>query len=146
MSQTTRHSSQVYFDIARPDIPIDWAELDAGCGDEIRMVHYKFDRDFLKAKRIGTRLTFAVGPQELKGFRMIERHYFRGKLIKSFDFDFGFGIPNSVNTWENIYEVPSLDARTIQEMMKCPNETISDSFYFVDGNLIMQNKAYFSYI
>lgn len=65
---------------------------------------------------------------------MIERHYFRDKyapmymptaileptaatactsslpprLIKSFDFAFGFCIPNSTNSWEAIYEMPPL--------------------------------------
>ena len=29
---------------------------------------------------IFTRLTFAVGPRELRGFRMIERHYFRDQV------------------------------------------------------------------
>ena len=32
-----------------------------------------------------------------------------GQLIKSFDFSFGFCIPNSTNSWEAIYDVPPLD-------------------------------------
>lgn len=39
---------------------------------------------------------------------MIERHYFRGKLIRNYDFSFGFCIPNSVNSWEAIYDMPEL--------------------------------------
>lgn len=39
---------------------------------------------------------------------MIERHYFRDVLIKSFDFDFGFVIPNTTNTWESVYTMPTL--------------------------------------
>ena len=39
-------------------------------------------------------------PQAVENFRMIERHYFRDRLIKSFDFTFGFVIPNSSNSWE----------------------------------------------
>lgn len=39
---------------------------------------------------------------------MIERHYFRDRLLKSFDFDFGFLIPGSQNTMEHIYEFPEL--------------------------------------
>lgn len=37
-----------------------------------------------------------------------ERHYFRNKLIRSYDFNFHFCIPNSTNTWEAIYEMPEL--------------------------------------
>ena len=34
---------------------------------------------------------------------MIERHYFREKLLKSFDFDFGFCIPDSKNACEQVH-------------------------------------------
>jgi len=33
---------------------------------------------------------FATCPEAIPNFRMIERHYFKNKLIKSFDFSFGF--------------------------------------------------------
>jgi hypothetical protein len=39
------------------------------------------------------RLTFQVGPEPLGSFRMIERHYFKNKLMRSYDFTFGFVIP-----------------------------------------------------
>lgn len=35
---------------------------------------------------------------------MMERHYFRGHLLKSFDFDFGFRVPNGGNSCGHIYE------------------------------------------
>lgn len=54
------------------------------------------------------RVEFTVGNRPLNNFRMIERHYFRDHLLKSFDFDFGFCIPNSRNTCEHIYEFPQL--------------------------------------
>lgn len=54
------------------------------------------------------RIEFTVGDKPVKNFRMIERHYFRNRLLKSFDFDFGFCIPNSRNTCEHIYEMPEL--------------------------------------
>ena len=62
---------------------------------------------------------------------MIERHYFRNQLVKSFDFTFGcryftclcppvfcadsgrsassFVIPNSTNTWDAVYSLPPMD-------------------------------------
>jgi len=51
---------------------------------------------------------FTVGNKAVSKFRMIERHFFRDKLLKSFDFEFGFCIPNSKNTCEHIYEFPTL--------------------------------------
>lgn len=54
-------------------------------------------------------MEFTVGSQPVNKFRMIERHFFKNKLLKSFDFEFGFCIPNSKNTCEHIYEFPTLD-------------------------------------
>ncbi len=34
---------------------------------------------------------------------------------------------------------------SVQEMIRCPYETKSDSFYFVDDKLIMHNKADYAY-
>ena len=86
-----------------------------------------------------------MGGEPIKKFRMIERHFFRDRHLKTFDFDFGFCIPNSVNSCEHIYEFPRLDQSTIDEMVENPFETRSDSFYFVDDVLIMHNKADYSY-
>ena len=45
---------------------------------------------------------------------MIERHYFNDRLLKSFEFDFGFCPPNTHNTMEHIYQMPTLsDAQGI---------------------------------
>jgi len=51
---------------------------------------------------------FTVGEKPVSKFRMIERHYFRDRLLKSFDFEFGFVMPHSKNTMEHIYEFPTL--------------------------------------
>lgn len=90
-------------------------------------------------------LTFAVGQQEVKGFRMIERHYFKGQLVKSFDFPFGFCIPGSTNNWDALYDLPALSESLIDEMIANPYETKSDSFYFVNNKLVMHNKASYKY-
>ena len=77
---------------------------------------------------------------------MIERHYFRKRLIKSYDWTFGFCIPSSTNNWEAIYDVPPLDQETIEDMIANPYETVSDSFYFVGNELVMHNKARYRYM
>jgi hypothetical protein len=91
-------------------------------------------------------LTFKVGEKAVTNFRMIERHYFRNQLIKSYDFSFGFCIPGSINSWEAIYDVPTLNDDIIQKMIANPFQTMSDSFYFVDDELIMHNKACYQYV
>ncbi len=45
-----------------------------------------------------------------------------------------------------IYDVPPLNEDVIQEMIAHPYETASDSFYFVDDELTMHNKARYQYV
>lgn len=114
--------------------------------DMYRKIKYNFSEDVLRLPMIQTSLVFSVGSKkECRGFRMIERHYFRDRLVKSFDFPFGFCIPGSTNTWDAVYSMPPLSEDLIQEMIDNPYETKSDSFYFIDGKLIMHNKASYKY-
>ena len=81
----------------------------------------------------------------MSDFRMIERHYFKDELIRSYDFNFGFCIPGSTNSWEAIYDVPTLEPGLEAAMLASPFETKSDSFYFVGDTLVMHNKAEYQY-
>ena len=38
-------------------------------------------------------------------FNCNECHYLKDELIRSYDFNFGFCIPGSTNSWEAIYSV-----------------------------------------
>lgn len=147
-------SGMVLFEIAKPPPPSTpdseekgEPELEAECPDPNagRFVRYQFTPQFLKLKTVGATVEFTVGSKPVSKFRMIERHFFRDKLLKTFDFEFGFCIPNSKNTCEHIYEFPSLSQDLCDEMIANPFETRSDSFYFVDDKLIMHNKADYAY-
>ncbi|MCL4123916.1 UNVERIFIED_CONTAM: hypothetical protein GTU68_020259, partial [Idotea baltica] len=95
-------SGTTLFEIAKPpqhesegsdaDNPME--ELDPNAG---RFVRYQFTPQFLKLKTVGATVEFTVGNKPVNKFRMIERHYFRDKLLKTFDFEFGYCIPNSKN-------------------------------------------------
>jgi len=141
------HTQHQLFEVAKdPSQPeIDLTQIPVELEDQVRCIAYDFGADFLDLEAIGTTLTFSVGPREVENFRMIERHYFRDILIKSFDFNFGFCIPNSTNTWEAIYEMPELDPELKQLMIDHPWETQSDSFYYVGNDLILHNKAKYAY-
>ena len=142
------NSKKTIFEVGRdspnpPDVSIDFSSLGP---DMYRKIKYTFSEDVLRLPAIQTTLVFSVGAKEMQGFRMIERHYFRDQLVKSFDFKFGFCIPSSVNTWEAVYDMPPLSETLIQDMLDNPFETKSDSFYFVDNKCIMHNKASYSYV
>lgn len=142
-------SSTTLFEIAKPPV-VDQEEEGDDEGEEVdpnagRFVRYQFTPQFLKLQTVGATVEFSVGAKPVKNFRMIERHFFRDRHLKTFDFDFGFCIPNSKNTCEHIYEFPKLDPATIELMIENPFETRSDSFYFVDDQLVMHNKADYAY-
>ena len=145
-------TQQTLFEVAKEPgtPPLDLASIPPEFEDQVRCISYDFGADFLSLPTIATELQFAVGPQALNSFRMIERHYFRDFLIKSFDFTFGFCIPNSTNSWEAIYDVPELPPELVEDMINNPWETQSDSFYFVtneygEEHMVMHNKAKYAY-
>uniref|UniRef100_A0A8D0LAR2 Unc-119 lipid binding chaperone B n=1 Tax=Sphenodon punctatus TaxID=8508 RepID=A0A8D0LAR2_SPHPU len=138
----------VLFEIAKPSTSEqdedddDCGEVDTSAG---RFVRYQFTPAFLRLRTVGATVEFTVGDKPVSNFRMIERHYFRDRLLKNFDFDFGFCIPGIRNTCEHIYEFPQLSEDLIRLMVDNPYETRSDSFYFADNKLIMHNKADYAY-
>ncbi|KAM9346059.1 matrix metallopeptidase 25a [Symphorus nematophorus] len=113
--------------------------------DSSRFIQYHFSPAFLALREIGATLEFTVGSKALNRFRLIERHYFRNLLLKTFDFEIGFCIPHSRNTCEHIYCLPDLEPETVEEMIANPFETRSDSFYFVNNKLTMHHKAEYSF-
>uniref|UniRef100_A0A3Q2CS39 Protein unc-119 homolog A n=1 Tax=Cyprinodon variegatus TaxID=28743 RepID=A0A3Q2CS39_CYPVA len=132
----------VLFEITKPPTPAGLKQCDPNAG---RFVRYQFTPAFLQLRQVGATVEFTVGDTPINNFRMIEKHYFRDKLLKSFDFEFGFCMPSSKNTCEHIYEFPTLSEEIMREMIQHPYETQSDSFYFVDNKLVMHNKADYSY-
>ena len=91
---------------------------------------------------IEKQLVFSVGNQEVQEFRIIERFWFRSRLMKSFDGRFGYCLPGSTNTWDMVYfQNWSLDDDLVVQMVANPHESQTDAFFFVDGKLIMHQKA-----
>ena len=71
-----------------------------------RVIKYHLGPDFLRLQTVGLTLRFSNGSKPINEMLMIERHYFRGQVIRSYEFKFGFVIPNSQNSWEFIYDLP----------------------------------------
>jgi hypothetical protein len=52
-------------------------------------------------------MDFEVLTEEpVQDLKMIERHYLGKKLVREYEFNFGFLIPKSRNTTEFIYDLP----------------------------------------
>ena len=84
-------------------------------------------------------MTFTVGDAVVNKFRMIERHFFDNKLLKSFDFDFGFCIPDSKNTCEHMYSFPQLS----DSDSKLNRHHPSTHCYVSLGTMVGEEESYF---
>jgi hypothetical protein len=77
------------------------------------------------------RVEFVVGENTVNNFLMIERHFFRDRLLKTFDFEFGFCIPHSKNTVEHIYDFPALSSEASKESIFCFNEESTNHYFLI---------------
>ena len=109
------------------------------------MIKYNFGPAFLELRNVGAQLTFKVGNKPLQKLSMIERHYVNKALLKSYDFQFGFCIPNSENTWEHIYELPEFSEAQKKELMQSEWAAESDIFIFVEDKLIIHQRCQYNY-
>lgn len=110
-----------------------------------RMIKYHLGPDFLMLKTVGLTMNFGIGKSPIQNMEMIERHYFKGKVIRNYGFKFGFVIPNSTNSWELMYDLPELTEAEMKDMSESPWEVKSDTFFFANGRLIIHNRAEYNY-
>ena len=110
------------------------------------LLNYQFPYKMLRANSIGTNLTLVVGDKLVKDLDFIEKHYIEGELVKSFEFNFPVFLPKSTNSIEFIYDLPKLNDDIIKKIKE--NEDInafSDTFIFVEGNLVIHRRASYKY-
>lgn len=72
-------TNQVLFEIRKPE-----EEIGKKSQNPTRYVQYHFGPQFFKLSTVGTTLEFRVGSKPIKNFLMVEKHYFKGHLIKSY--------------------------------------------------------------
>ena len=53
------------------------------------------------------------------------------QLIKSFDFEFGFCIPGSVNTWDAVYSLPAMSEKLSTYLLKFWIMILNSKFYHI---------------
>lgn len=113
--------------------------------DEMRTQDYNFPSDFFKTNIVSTSLEFKIGDKEIKNLTLVENHYYKEELIAQYIFEFPFCAPNSINSWEYVYELPNLPKEYIDDIVQNGTKTFSDTFFFVGGNLILHNKSVYNF-
>ncbi|EFC44448.1 predicted protein [Naegleria gruberi] len=102
----------------------------------------KIPKEILKCKQVQREIVFSCG-QALKNLSLVQQVKLHGKDIERWDFDFGFVIPNSVNSWESVIEAAK--EGTIGPEILSGNLTIDTAFY--DGDkLIASNRVRVFYV
>ena len=100
-----------------PESDVDNEPNDEDDDPNTRVIKYHLGPNFLKLQTVGLTLNFGIGAKPINKMQMVERHYFRGRVLRSYEFKFGFIIPSSNNSWEFIYDMPSLTPEEEQEII-----------------------------
>lgn len=137
-------SNIVLVDVPQEEITED-GQLNEQDDPSKRLIKYHLGPDFLQLQTVGLTMLFGIGDQPINNMEMVERHYFRGRVLRQFSFRFGFVIPKSTNSWEFVYDMPDLTPEEKQEIIDAPWEVKSDTFFFAEGKLIIHNRAEYNY-
>lgn len=86
-------------------------------------------------------MKFKVGDSSVSNLTIIENHFYKNHKIASFEFTFPFCSPNSKNTWEYTYELPEIKKEFVNDILENGEITKSDTFFFVENEMIMHNKV-----
>lgn len=85
-------------------------DIDSTLSDEddpsTRVVKYHLGPQFLQLRTVGLTLNFSIGDKPIQNMEMIEKHYFKGRVLREYGFKFGFIIPSSTNSWDFVYDLP----------------------------------------
>lgn len=100
-------------------------------------------KKLLKCKAVAREISF-TSKDKLDELRVIQRVYLKDNLIEEWPFYFGFVIPNSTNTWQNVIEAaPS--SQMIPAKVLSGHMVIQTNFY--DGEKILtESKVRIYYI
>ena len=74
----------------------------------MRTLRHEFPRQFFLLRNLELNLEFTNvnGDQPLADLVLIEKHFFRGQILKEFEFSFPFCVPKSTNQWQYVYDLP----------------------------------------
>ena len=77
---------------------------------DMRTLKHNFPRSFFQLRNLELNLEFSNvnGDAPLSDLVLIEKHFFRGRVLSEFEFNFPFCVPKSTNQWQYIYELPQL--------------------------------------
>ncbi|ORY51463.1 delta subunit of GMP phosphodiesterase [Rhizoclosmatium globosum] len=100
----------------------EWTDALTAYGKEARI-----PREILKCKQVSREIDF-TSKELINHFRVVQSVFVHEQLVESWHFEFGFVIPGSTNTWQNLMEAAD-DAAMIPAEVLSGNTVIETSFY-----------------
>jgi len=93
-------------------------------------------KKILKCRAVSREINFSsIEPMEK--FRIEQKVLFKGRCLEEWNFDFGFVIPNSTNTWQSLIEAAP-ESQMMPAKVLTGNVVIETIFY--DGDLMVSTS------
>ncbi|VDN51313.1 unnamed protein product [Dracunculus medinensis] len=97
----------------------------------------------LSCRTISREINFTSN-EKIEKFRLEQRVYLKGTVIEEWFFEFGFVIPKSTNTWQNLIEAAP-ESQMLPASLLSGNIVIETNFYD-DELLVSTSKVRIFYI
>uniref|UniRef100_A0A1I8GTY4 Phosphodiesterase delta-like protein n=2 Tax=Macrostomum lignano TaxID=282301 RepID=A0A1I8GTY4_9PLAT len=97
----------------------------------------------LKCKSVSRELNF-TSQEQMENFRLEQKIYFKGTVIEEWNFEFGFVIPGSTNTWQSIIE-----AAPESQMMSASalsGNVLIETLFFDEDLLVSKSRVRVFYV
>ncbi|VDK71856.1 unnamed protein product [Onchocerca ochengi] len=93
-------------------------------------------KSILNCRAISREINF-TSAEKINKFRLEQRVYLKDEVIEEWFFDFGFVIPQSTNTWQNLIEAAP-EAQMLPASLLNGNVVIETNFY--DDDLLVSTS------
>ncbi|CAI5441276.1 unnamed protein product [Caenorhabditis angaria] len=93
-------------------------------------------KNILKCRTVSREINF-TSQKRIEKFRLEQRVYLKGTIIEEWFFDFGFVIPESTNTWQNMIEAAP-EAQMLPPSLLSGNVVVETLFY--DGEVLVSTS------
>ena len=93
-------------DKSQPDSPSSLTQTTLASIPRNQLFHYEFGVSFFRLECFGISLKLQSGDQPFAEVRLIENYFYGKEKLKSFQFAYGRLAPNTVTTWDLVYDMP----------------------------------------
>eukprot|EP00930_Biecheleria_cincta_P093251 TRINITY_DN83489_c0_g1_i1.p1 TRINITY_DN83489_c0_g1~~TRINITY_DN83489_c0_g1_i1.p1 ORF type:complete len:149 (-),score=35.16 TRINITY_DN83489_c0_g1_i1:96-542(-) len=111
-----------------------WEVGDWNCdADELEA---QVPRDILRCRQVSRELNFS-SVEVMHSLKLVQQVIFNGEPLEEWNFHFGFVIPNSTNTWQQVIEAADEEEMIPAELLS-GNVVIETTFYDGDYPIVTQ--------